>query len=97
MSVSANPTWSMAGPVSVRWFWQISLMRHTPTHEVELERSSRTMLSSYMSQGGIPALGSRDVRAVRTGHDDLRGDVAQLGERLVCNQEVDGSIPLVST
>ena len=25
------------------------------------------------------------------------GDVAQLGERLVCNQEVGGSIPLVST
>ena len=24
------------------------------------------------------------------------GDVAQLGERLVCNQEVGGSIPLVS-
>jgi hypothetical protein len=25
-----------------------------------------------------------------------RGDVAQLGERLVCNQEVEGSIPFVS-
>ncbi len=25
------------------------------------------------------------------------GDVAQLGERLVCNQEVEGSIPFVST
>src|SRR5262245_22362757 len=25
------------------------------------------------------------------------GDVAQLGERLVCNQEVAGSIPVVST
>ncbi len=24
------------------------------------------------------------------------GDVAQLGERLVCNQEVEGSIPFVS-
>ena len=27
----------------------------------------------------------------------LEGDVAQLGERLVCNQQVGGSIPLVST
>ena len=26
-----------------------------------------------------------------------RGDVAQLGERLVCNQEVAGSTPVVST
>ncbi len=26
----------------------------------------------------------------------LIGDVAQLGERLVCNQEVAGSIPVVS-
>ena len=26
-----------------------------------------------------------------------RGDVAQLGERLVCNQEVGGSSPLIST
>ena len=26
----------------------------------------------------------------------LIGDVAQLGERLVCNQEVEGSIPFVS-
>ena len=27
----------------------------------------------------------------------LRGDVAQLGERLVRNEEVGGSIPLIST
>ena len=27
----------------------------------------------------------------------LQGDVAQLGERLVCNQEVGGSSPLIST
>ena len=25
------------------------------------------------------------------------GDIAQLGERLVCNQEVTGSIPVIST
>ena len=27
----------------------------------------------------------------------LYGDVAQLGERLVCNQNVAGSIPVIST
>ena len=27
----------------------------------------------------------------------LVGDVAQLGERLLCKQEVSGSIPLIST
>lgn len=31
------------------------------------------------------------------GTPSIPGDVAQLGERLVCNQEVGGSIPLVST
>ena len=27
----------------------------------------------------------------------MRGELAQLGERLVCNQEVTGSIPVFST
>jgi hypothetical protein len=27
----------------------------------------------------------------------FRGDVAQMGERLPCTQEVSGSIPLIST
>ena len=31
------------------------------------------------------------------GQDCLSGDVAQLGERLVRNEEVGGSIPLIST
>ena len=29
--------------------------------------------------------------------DNLNGAVAQLGERLVCNQEATGSIPVSST
>ena len=29
--------------------------------------------------------------------NDLNGDIAQLGERLICIQEVVGSIPIVST
>ena len=29
--------------------------------------------------------------------DDPYGELAQLGERLVCNQEVTGSIPVFST
>ena len=28
---------------------------------------------------------------------DVIGDIAQLGERLPCTQEVSGSIPLIST
>jgi hypothetical protein len=40
----------------------------------------------------LPALGQRLADACA-----LIGDVAQLGERLVCNQEVAGSIPVVST
>ena len=28
---------------------------------------------------------------------EKRGDIAQLGERLPCKQEVSGSIPLIST
>ena len=31
------------------------------------------------------------------GSDEIRGDIAQLGERLPCKQEVSGSIPLIST
>ena len=41
-----------------------------------------------------------DVRAtepVASTSSTQPGDVAQLGERLVCNQEVAGSIPVVST
>ncbi len=30
-------------------------------------------------------------------HGDEGGELAQLGERLVCNQEVTGSIPVFST
>jgi hypothetical protein len=43
--------------------------------------------------GRIPDVGEPGFWALPT----TSGDVAQLGERLVCNQEVGGSIPLVST
>ena len=33
----------------------------------------------------------------RAGHEHRRGGVAQLGERLLCKQEVIGSIPFTST
>jgi hypothetical protein len=42
--------------------------------------------------GRIPDLGEPGFWALPT----TSGDVAQLGERLVCNQEVAGSIPVVS-
>ena len=32
-----------------------------------------------------------------TGPCEIRGDIAQLGERLPCKQEVAGSIPTIST
>ena len=31
------------------------------------------------------------------GVEEIRGDIAQLGERLPCKQEVAGSIPTIST
>ena len=31
------------------------------------------------------------------GAEKIDGDIAQLGERLPCKQEVSGSIPLIST
>jgi hypothetical protein len=43
---------------------------------------------------GLPALIPASIAAHPA--DTLIGDVAQLGERLVCNQEVEGSIPFVS-
>jgi hypothetical protein len=48
------------------------------------------------ASGANPAFGAGGYQGlVRTMLPE--GDVAQLGERLVCNQEVGGSIPLVST
>jgi hypothetical protein len=39
------------------------------------------------------------MRALRRGarHSGAAGELAQLGERLVCNQEVTGSSPVFST
>ena len=36
-------------------------------------------------------------RRASTTHDNSFGELAQLGERLVCNQEVTGSSPVFST
>jgi hypothetical protein len=57
----------------------------------------RSVVQVYLGpprNSGVP--GSTDTRAA----DDRRmprGGVAQLGERLVCNQEAIGSIPFTST
>ena len=40
---------------------------------------------------------SLSLRQISAGTIAVRGDVAQLGERLVRNEEVSGSIPLIST
>ena len=50
-------------------------------------------VSSFEARGGI-------ARLLETGNTKLEaaiGAVAQLGERLVCNQEATGSIPVSST
>ena len=42
--------------------------------------------------------GERIIFSPLTSHlSHLNGDVAQLGERLLCKQEVSGSRPLIST
>ena len=43
------------------------------------------------------AKSSADLAGSRAGSERLNGAVAQLGERLVCNQEATGSIPVSST
>ena len=65
--------------------------------------------ASKSSSGQSARCGSRDARCRRprsrrqsaavAGSNKLRlfGGVAQLGERLLCKQEVDGSIPFTST
>ena len=40
---------------------------------------------------------SSDILFISGSHERPHGDIAQLGERLVRNQEVRGSIPLIST
>ena len=42
-------------------------------------------------------LGIFSIRNLKSTIRNREGDVAQLGERLVCNQKVGGSIPLVSS
>ena len=94
MSVSANPTCSMAGAVSVRCVRVVitgAIRRHTSRPGTV----ARTMLSSCMCREGFQPLAPEDAEGLRKG-SAFRGDVAQLGERLVCNQEVEGSIPFVS-
>jgi hypothetical protein len=56
--------------------------------------SSFTFGSYLPGPGWCPALSRREV--IYTRADGARGAVAQLGEHLVCNQEVAGSIPVRS-
>ena len=45
----------------------------------------------------LASITSRRRRFLNEGAPDLKGAVAQLGERLICTQEVAGSIPTSST
>ena len=38
-----------------------------------------------------------NLEGIGPGKNEIRGDIAQLGERLPCKQEVAGSIPTIST
>src|SRR5205807_6270058 len=56
----------------------------------DLPRSRQDGLSRAEEDGG-------DAVAVKHGLMAMRGDVAQLGEHLLCKQGVGGSSPLIST
>ena len=45
----------------------------------------------------LASITSRRQRTLKRGALNLKGAVAQLGERLICTQEVAGSIPTSST
>ena len=55
----------------------------TKTHSVASEAVMKCVSSLYRFQGSVQR--------------KIRGGLAQLGERLLCTQEVSGSIPLIST
>ena len=95
MSVSANPTYSMACIISAAMQFRDFDAMLTLTDRVELEQLARTMVSSYLCRERYSSLQHPRTLAL-TALQTSTGDVAQLGERLVCNQEVEGSIPFVS-
>ena len=61
-------------------------------HGSLLVSPARRFDAAEPAAGGFPA-----IVAVRDARPLWGGDVAQLGERLVRNEEVVGSIPIIST
>ena len=64
-----------------------------PIAEVSISKPDAESEPSRASRRSLPV--SRTLCDTTPPED--RGDVAQLGERLVRNEEVGGSIPLIST
>ncbi len=54
-------------------------------------------LKSLIPVSNWPRLHLEGGASLKEGAPDLKGAVAQLGERLICTQEVAGSIPTSST
>ena len=59
-----------------------------------MKESSETSWSAVWS-GGVTLFNLEGIHRERRRGSD--GDIAQLGERLPCKQEVAGSIPTIST
>ena len=57
------------------------------------ETSGCNILVSRLERNGVTLFNLEGTRCAR----EIRGDIAQLGERLPCKQEVAGSIPTIST
>ena len=57
------------------------------------ETPDRNILVSRLERNGVTLFNLEGTRCAR----EIRGDIAQLGERLPCKQEVAGSIPTIST
>ena len=73
--------------------------------DADVRRANALRVAALTTLRGLlvsAALAARDALAPlrgapRAGANRLGGDVAQLGERLVRNEEVVGSIPIIST
>ena len=73
-------------------------MRRGHLRRNPLAQCGLTDCRGLLVSAALSALDGAARMAGRPGHDRSQGgDVAQLGERLVRNEEVVGSIPIIST
>ena len=74
--------------IRLREFFQASIENQPVKFVIGWARSSVGQSASLIR--------TRSAVRISPGPPFFRGDVAQLGERLLCKQEVTGSIPVVS-